>query len=332
VLVRELGKLRIAREEMLSSKQGSDKPLLSVAFETAAIAFSLEHSFVLFHTVPVDLNWVTDHPHYLADELAERPVASKALPAALQALAAARYEIFDASARRCELTPRGFKVIVRVTPHFGTTQRWNDFGAAAEHRRPNLVSPAQRAIELWEMAQLYPLDAGLRLGLEFAADPACPHPVWGRVKSATAAQPWVEQPATPEQSAEVARAVAKLPVLEEYSSHMRSMAAGDTWFERVGSTRIFDGAGGVHLIYAELFGHFECGVGVPGLEHVLWRQQKSGLVVEPRIQSLYSRLAAVIDLDGNGSVELITANGILARGPDGYVYVVDHEAPSFDCC
>jgi hypothetical protein len=57
VLVRELGKLRIAREEMLSSKQGSDKPLLSVAFETAAIAFSLEHSFVLFHTVPVDLNW-----------------------------------------------------------------------------------------------------------------------------------------------------------------------------------------------------------------------------------------------------------------------------------
>jgi ketosteroid isomerase-like protein len=331
LLVREGGNLRIAKEEMLTSAAGEARRLEAISFESAAIAHGLPQSLVLLHPIAVDLNWLTEHPRYISNELAERAVAAAALPATLRALAILRYEIFDASGQSCVSSPIGFKVLAEAIPHFGTVMRWEDSFASSEGRRPNVVPNAERALDVWNLASISP-ERGLRFGIEFPSDERCPRPVWGRVLKEGAPKPWKVREPSAEESRQIQAEVLEHPMLSEFTVHGRRLGVlgpTDVWYS-AHRARVIESESGAVSYHARVDGHSDC-AGPPSSEGLAWRKQGDRLRVTRSPQSL-GIPAAAVDLDGDGSAELIAGGtGILTWGDEGYEWILEYVTLSYDC-
>jgi hypothetical protein len=334
LFVEEGKQLVISREEMLTSDTGTGKEALEIPFEKAALAAKTLDSFLLLIPGKAEVNWATDHPRYISNERAQRAVSTAALPARLKKHLDARYEVFDESGKQCEVEPRGFQLMIRVIPHFGTVNFWE--GRTGSDDPVVLVPQQGRAINLWEMATAFQTETssqGLTLGLEMKPIKDCKEPVWGRVITKESATPWtVEAPDEPDAKS-LKDAVPRHPVVVHLNQSARKHSSDSDWFEdlRQDSLRVLKSGMGTELFYAQAVGLGGCGYTTPTSVGLLFRKQGGTLV--PLKEELHpdGLIRAAVDIDGNGEVELIAETSIVAKGKEGYVHAVDLFPLYLDC-
>jgi hypothetical protein len=138
VLVREGGVLKIALEEMLSSRVGAHPAAPATAREQ--FSWTVDGN-ILLDDAPaeeVGRGKIEMHPGSITTLV--RAVDSKRLPPEILAWKGRAVTAFNFDGDRCDAKVAGFQLIGKVTPHFGTVEEWRD------------QSPARAAAEAWELA------------------------------------------------------------------------------------------------------------------------------------------------------------------------------------
>ncbi|MEZ4401458.1 MAG: hypothetical protein R3B06_15640 [Kofleriaceae bacterium] len=202
VLVRDgAGAYKIAREEMLASVVGGQRPAGAAAAPFLVVDVD-GHAQVVLAT-DADPSWGTGPltgPFEGTHRYALRAATKAPDAAAWQARTLA---VYDADGQRCDATVGALHLLGGGTPHFGTVQEWDDAG----------VTPADRAAQIYAMGPLY-------LVGELAVTGAC-KPVYAvdAGRQVTAFAP------TPVDGAAAAPAVTAFRKLPEYAAIQRDYAS-----------------------------------------------------------------------------------------------------------
>ncbi len=205
VLVEEAGNMRIASEEMKSSRTSEEK-------KSAELPSPQEFSFVLHEpealilvSSEVDLNAVSGTPEYVADSLARRSVVLRALSPEIQKLVGQKFTLYGSSGPVCESKIKDFDVLVKVQNHFGIVQGWN-----GTHGEP-VTSRSERALHLWELSEA----AGRFLVARLEDPGPCAGAVYARATDLPKPALWPTRDPQPEERASVIEVLRKTPL------HMR---------------------------------------------------------------------------------------------------------------
>lgn len=338
LFVKEAEELQISREEMLSSALEKGDSARSLTLDDAALVTRTVDSLALLLPGVVKLDWVTDHPRYLSNELAARAVSTKALPKNLQALLNDSYEVFDSAGQRCEVTPRGFQVLVRVVPHFGTVQSWEDTFAEQEGRKRVIVAPEARALDMWRMAGAMMSEnvtPGLYLGLEMEPS-KCGAASWGRKIKTEGPRPWTVRKATEEEERLVVDAATKHEVVVGFDAVARreSPSSPDArWLVGVsrGEVQVVTDEQGKEFVYAPVRGSGGCASENPTSVGLVFR--KVGGRVSALEQPVYidGPLLGAVDVEGDGEPEFVTDTTLVKRTREGFRHVIDHSPLYLEC-
>lgn len=154
LLVAQGDRLLIAREEMLASQTGGAAP---AAGPPGGGPLLVVAGGVLIHDAPA-ADWARGAPRLAVHDddpdimVATRDVDEARLPEALRGWQGRALHVLGDGP--CTARIRALGLVVRVDPHFSTTQRWNGVDEEAEPGTPPgpPVSDEARAREVWEMA------------------------------------------------------------------------------------------------------------------------------------------------------------------------------------
>lgn len=323
LLVREAGTLRIAQEEMLTSRE-----LAAVRAKPAALDFHFvlhtEHGLLLmFEGVgapdgsgPVRL---LDHTNDVWST--SQTLADDELDPALTAYRGQSVRLDDG----CVAEVTGFVAVSRVDPHFGDEQAWNGIYVDPPHKPLPLARQAQLAFALAPRT----VAATLR-GCERAADA-----LFGQ-RVATAA-PVAAEPVDDAALAQKARvAFARLPdVTSAQREFLTSVeGAAGTWWEPSFKVEVFRHPGSGQLLVvasAEYVADSCADFGAKLRAFFEVRGKKLALLSTEQVSGELSR---VLDVDGEGKLEILldqvdlgTEHQLLSPhegGPDvsfGYTYL-----------
>jgi hypothetical protein len=140
VLVREGGVLKIAQEEMLSSRVGAHAaPDATAATPREQFAWTVDGNIVL-DDAPGEVGRGKIEMHEGPITTVVRAVDSKRLPPEIMAWKGRAVTAFNLDGDRCDAKVTGFQLIGKVTPHFGTVEEWRN------------QSPARVAADAWQLA------------------------------------------------------------------------------------------------------------------------------------------------------------------------------------
>jgi len=134
VIVREAGALKIASEKMLRS-----------LIESAPVPADERFRFVVSRGVLLsdspDEGWATGATRYEPGDpaVAARRVDAAKLPPPLAAWQGRRMRLMTAQGSACDAKVKGFRLLSRSIPHFGTVQDWDE------------MKPAEVAQQAWDL-------------------------------------------------------------------------------------------------------------------------------------------------------------------------------------
>ena len=316
VVVIEDGELRIAREEML----GSRRELPELANDTFMLA--LRHTQLYAVLVAQ-----TDEAGMGAPTLLPRegePVVAwrESREREDEGVEGREVRVFTAAGTHCDGTLGPPRVMRRVIPHFGTVQAWNGEEGAA-------YSDAQIAADIWTM--------GADTTLRVAEVRGCSDGLWVAARSATPQfYSATEGGAAEGRNDAVDRAFQGLRAWRdlqamwsgEYEGQGRWDAAPgppptefQTWTHGARRVVTVEGRGGSGC--AEFYGRLSGIFDLEGTRAV----SRSGDVTSTSIDFL-----SVVDIDADGSPEIVVKDGLLRRNAAGdYERVVDVTPPMLDC-
>jgi hypothetical protein len=324
VLVREGGVLRIAREEMLVSEMERQSTLSELATAERGFFFLVEQGVVLWRNPGREA--AVGEPTLLPESnevyLVSSAVDEKRLDESVLRMKGRKLQIFDQNGPTCVATIDKISLLVRIDPHFGTTQTWSGTfdtnGDPSDNPRP--YSNDAIAREAWTMAEpilVASLGGGCKvptsgagLAAAWARDTELPAPVFASVQTEPVGAP----------RAEVEKQVRRHP---EVSAALKDFADASGGREEGASEPIIDvsrvvgKSGETALIVAR----FQSGDGCADFIGMtfIWAVQGSAthaklkLLNDPAAFNLFTPTSA-FDLDGDGRFELFGDVGGIGLG------------------
>ncbi|RLB49642.1 MAG: hypothetical protein DRJ42_20580 [Deltaproteobacteria bacterium] len=329
IVVEERGELRIGREEMRASQILGRGEAGAPALAEFLLVVDVGGPHVL---LGVDVDEASGRgPLTLVQKqglaAATRAVHVPALDEPVRAMLGAEVELFGTGGAVCRVTVGEAKIVHRVNPHFSTVQTWN--GLFDESPRDD----EQIAIDVWELGA-----AGAFLAAEISGDD-CAGALWGRL--AGAEEPpavFAPYPADPGQTRAALSAFRGLPGYALVTTDFRGYgrAYRGPWDAHGGARaavyRWREATTGRTLMTVRA----RAGAGCADFSAAQWGlfEEVDGSL-SPRTDETAPgdyEARSIIDLDGDGLVEVIIADGLLRPSADGgYRQVIDVTPPYFDC-
>lgn len=325
------GKLRIAREEMLSSMVLSSSSLDPESF---AFALHLPTPHLVLDTSPKK-EWTKGDPTVVS---LENPVVTRkdtdagSLPSKLAAWSGKKVELFGSSGVVCEGTVGKLSVVARVIPHFGTMNEWTSSGDYAGQPKPPIDEVARQA---WDLASGLDESGRALVGEVRPEKGDCKGALWGRVVQAD--KPVVVA-GTPADAATKQQALAELRKTKAYAALQKRYESEK---EPAGPVRWEDFEPNLKVL---IFDHpkakivtlsLRAGAGCAtfgGTLSSVWEQKGGKLVAiaDPSGEELAPLSAG--DVDGDGKIDLVLDQQGLIRWKGGQLGAVRKLAvPMLDC-
>jgi hypothetical protein len=336
LLARENGALRIAREEMLSSQTEQPTPPAALAAAERGFFFVIEEGVVLSRSPgrTAARGPLTLLPESNVVYLVRSAVDDQKLDDATRSWRGQKLQLYDDKGPACVATVKELSLLVRVDPHFSTTQLWDgivdESGSPVKNGKP--YSKAAITREAWAMGE--PILVGTLAGgckASWARDPALPQPAIATVTDE------VEDGLRTEAEKQVRRDPAVAAAEKEARTGTdREEGAPEptiTVFKVTGK--------GTPLLIAR----FEAGGGCADWVGMTFIWELGGGPTRPRLRLLNKPVdvgaftpAAGFDLDGDGRFELLGAIGgigldetVLLRPAGGYGDRDTLQVTSLDC-
>lgn len=305
IVVVEDGELRIAREVMLASESNS----VSFAGEVFMLAFQHSGLYVV-------LDAQSDEEATGSPMLVPRVDGPFAADMASQDSGeeGRLVRVFAADGTHCDGTLGSPRLMRRVIPHFSAVQVWND-------EEGRVYSDEDIASDVWTM--------GAERTLRVAKVEGCTEGLWVAARSA---EPVIyAQTQTPDEASE--RAFRGLDAWSDlqtvWTDEFGEAGPWDapepttefqTWTHGEQSVVTVKGRGGFGCgrFYGRLSGIFE----VSGARRVPRAGTTAPLELDFR---------AVVDIDGDGTPEIVVEDGLLRRSGDHYERALDITPPFLDC-
>lgn len=330
LLVREGDALRIAREEMLDSSIVSERAAAAGLRDPLALAPVIDAGGLhVVLSTGVDPGWAAGAPRLVADVppmVATRSLVDERVPEPLRLLRGRRLQLHGTTGPTCTATIDALHEMRRVWPHFGTVQHWNGFDTGVAQPRDVIAQ------ELWAMGEGAELLVGT---IQTRGD--CEGSLWARAIDAPAPTVLVEvapDPAHAEEALRQLRASDAYRTLQREHDQFEGVARGAPWDQGGEARRIVrtfrDATGARVVVTISIVAGNGCdsfgGRAWAALElrdgRLQLRTATAGAAHEP---------LAAVDADADGSLELVTADGVLRWVDDGYVLSPEITPRDLDC-
>jgi hypothetical protein len=321
VLLEQDGKLKIGREEMLTSL---------VATPAGVVSFP-DFAFVLHHG---------DKPYVLLEQHERKPGAKlefvdfesvlsaadpESLPSTRRQLVGSFLVLFGEAGEVCRAKVRRLVVLSRAIAHFGQRQGWRgDFGQAPTPK-------PQVAHELAELAG----KEGSYLAAELEPNAPCKPARWARGKDRPAPALLKKRVAMAGEIKTALRAFEALPVHAANQKSFEAEQQKGAWFRYGGAkpeVNVFEGSAGKWVAVTA-----EAGSGCNDYRGQGWSLFKddSGKLEPVTLdahQRSYFLPTALFDADGDGNPEVLGKDNRLAQPQNGKQrFVLDVTPPDFEC-
>lgn len=309
VLVVQDGELRIAREEMLESER--ERPQLESGLFMLAIRHTNLYAVLAAQTDEVG----SGAPALLPRE--SEPVAAWRASADEDGILGREVRVFTAAGTHCDGTLGPPRLMRRVVPHFGSVQAWN-----GEEGAP--YPDAQIAEDIWTMSA--------EKTLRVAEVQGCSEGLWVAAREAS---PQFYTPSAGGGDA-AGRAFQGLPDWRDLQETWSDEFDGDgpwdaapgpaptafqTWTHQGLRIVTVEGRGGAGCVefYGRLSGIFD----LEGDRAVSRTNGDSSMELD---------FLSVVDIDTDGTPEIVVKDGLLRRNASGaYERVIDITPPFLDC-
>ncbi|UJR79823.1 nuclear transport factor 2 family protein [Sandaracinus amylolyticus] len=315
LLVREGDALRIAREEMLDSSIVSEADVGASDPLALAPVIDAGGPFVVLAT-RVDPAWSEGEPRLLVDTppmVAARSIVEERVPDALRRLRGRALQLHGATGPTCTATIGALHEVRRVHPHFGSVQHWNGFETGVAQPRDVI------ARELWPMGEGGALLVG---ALTTSGD--CRGSIWARASDAPAPTILAEVATDPAHAAEALRLLRGTDVhraLQRDHDDFEDVARGVPWDEDGDATRTVrtfrDATGARAVVTIAVVVRDQCAT-FGGRAWAAFDVRDGALQLRTARADVAHEPLAAVDADGDGSIELVTADGVLRWTGDGY--------------
>jgi hypothetical protein len=299
VVVREAGALKIASEKMLRSEIAVRPVPKDERFRFIA------SGAVLLSSSPDDA-WAAGPTKFDGGDpaVAWRRADAKTLPAELARWRDRRLRVYDAQGTVCQATVKGFRVLSRSIPHFGTRQEWNEMPEAAVAR------------QAWELGSKV---------LVGELDRVCEQAVWAQPATTTPA-PVVDGGGEADPALQ-ARALAALRRTDAWKATQKSYREEPTegvasWDKLPGIANVvrrfkaLNKGKTVVLLSVTQSVYDSCGT-FSGEVSAIFEDRNGKLVLRNTPGQAAVRAVAAVDSDGDGDSELLTE-------PSGTNYGFEH--------
>jgi hypothetical protein len=341
LIVREDGKLKIAKEEMLESKVvGSEPPPPPLPPEQFSLAAAVTTSswLVLGPMTPGDAV-TTDAGNGKVLQRGAPWAASAPLAPAL----ASRFAVWQGldvvgygpAGQVCSGQVVELAALSQITPHFGTVQSWD--GVPASEGQPAEPPTADKEVakQLFELAGEAAVPAAR---VEPAAGQSCQEALWYRAAKQPKAAPLSKLAA--KEGAVFRAAVAGLEQLAAYTAVQKSFltdvppprpAQWSMW-ESPPDVTVFAGGGKKFVAVRKQAGDF-CG-GFGGDVAGVWLVAQDGAA--PRLQLIATHpelqdIEGVVDIDGDGEPEFLSNHTLWRKVGPVWQPTQKFEVPYLDC-
>jgi hypothetical protein len=292
VIVREAGALKIANEKMLRSR-------IEAAPVPADERFRFVVSGRLLLSDSPDEAWATGAPTYEGGDpvVATRAVDVAKLPPELSRWRGRRVRLAMADGSSCDAKVKGFRMLSRSIPHFGTRQEWNE------------MKDAEVGQQAW--------DLGTKV-LAADVDNRCDQAFWGH-PAAQAAPP--ADTGRPADDALKTRAVAQLRRSDAWKQIQKSYleseprpAGGKRWDEAEGANvdvhRFRARAGGKEIKLVSVTVSVVAGCAEFNADLFSLYEERGGKLIPRNTPGTSSaKPVAAVDSDGDGNSELLYEPG-----------------------
>lgn len=324
VIVKEGDALKIAREEMLSSKlDKQDEALPKFTPEEFAFARAFDNF------IGIDVGEAPEGIEQGKAKLMRKPdyaskdIKADKLPAEVAAIKGKSFTLYGPKGKVCTANVKDFVVSASATPHFGQVQTWEE----------EKSTDAQIASGIWGLGT-----NATRLIATLDIDPkACAGAIFAR--ESTLSEPKLYKPLGAEKSKAYQEPASKLYRSSTgYTSRAKDWKSGgergDWWDNSFTTLDAFANPDDPqHAIVAMTYTHGECGAPVSDFWHIIEAKGQSYQdVLTPQPETTFVFIPEmVVDIDGDGTPELFDQYKLLRMVNTRYRLVEDIEPPYFDC-
>lgn len=327
LLVPEGDALRIAREEMLDSSIVSEQAEAG-ARDPLALAPVIDAGglYVVLAT-RVDPAWSEGEPRLLVDAppmVAARSIVDERVPDALRRLRGRALQLHGATGPTCTATIGALHELRRVRPHFGSVQHWNGFETGVAQPRDVI------ARELWPMGE-----GGALLVGTLTTSGDCRGSSWARASDAPPPAILAEVATDPAHAAEALRLLRETDVhraLQRDHDELEDVARGVPWDE--GGTRtvrtFVDPTGARAIVTVTVVVNEGC-ESFGGRAWAAFEVRDGALQLRTASADVAHEPLAAVDADGDGTIELVTADGVLRWTDDRYALTPVITPRDLDC-
>jgi hypothetical protein len=296
--------LKIAREEMLSSRVGSSQTSAKMA-DVLLVVEVADTQYAVVAT-GAEAAWGTGalgKPIEDGGLYAVTQATGPGLPKAQAAWNGRAIAVYDKAGTACKTTVGALKLLSAVTPHFGTVQYWTD--GDGEGSPP--ATDEDIASEVFSEDNLL-LVAELGACKGVVAVPDTAKPLFLTPKAADAAMEKKAQDAFD-----------ALPAAKELQADFKTYGESGDWYDAPQITT-FD-KGDTHYVVVVAQGGEGCGDWQGQLSAVFFVDGKGVLTPQENTDGLFVTPSAMADLDGNGTIEVIGTTS--SYGPEWTIIGTD---------
>lgn len=323
---------QIVREEMLGSEAGGGASR-GQSFDAEDFSFvrTLSASTLILLDRYASLNPVSGPVQHVRDGVVYRSVRADLVEEKYRKLLGKTFRVYDGSGNTCDVTPTKLALYGEVYPHFGTINTWNGLDGQGP-----VASPGERALAAWQMI-------GDSRWIALEATQVCSG-FWAR---ATERKPPEVFTLRGERQPIEDAAVKALEATPGYSARKAySNENLDAGYPRRTGTQVFESPSGAQFVTAFIhlgegfcseYGGTQFGVFRRNGDAVqLLSDPENGYSSGPLGQSysiVRDRLnpMAAVDLDGDGSPELVFENVLFGLANGKYAIIREADVPDFDC-
>ncbi len=323
---------QIVREEMLASEAGGGASK-ERSFDAEDFSFvrTLSASTLILLDRYASSNPVNGPVRHVSDGVVYRSVRADLVEEKYRKLLGKTFRVYDGSGKTCEVTPTKLALYGEVYPHFGTINTWNGLDGLGP-----VASPSERALAAWQMI-------GEERWLALEADQVCAG-FWARATTRKAPEVFAlraEKQPIEDAAVKALEATPGYRARKAYSSEHLEQG-----YPRRTGTQVFESPSGAQFVtafihlgegFCSMYGGTQFGVFRRSGDAVLLLSDPDNGYTSGPLGESYSVVRdrlnpmAAVDLDGDGSPELVFENVLFGLANGKYEIVREADIPDFDC-